>query len=68
MKTRADIDYRAAPYPQSIATIPAGTPVIPASNLPSGGYWVQPWPGMSASAESWQHNYGFLINDDEVTP
>jgi hypothetical protein len=67
MKTARDIEYKAAPY-GFITIIPAGTPVIPATNLPQGGYWAEPWPGMSDEAESWERNYGFHLEDNEVEP
>lgn len=66
--TRAAIDYGAAPYGH-IATIPAGTPVRPASNVPQDGaprYWCEPWPGIGERADSWQRNHGFLIEADQV--
>ena len=64
--TKAWIDYQSAPYGK-IAHIPAGIPVEPATNLPQGGYWVQPWKGMSEQAESWQRNYGFHVTEEQVT-
>jgi hypothetical protein len=64
MKTKADIYYVTA---TGKTWIPKGTPVIPATNLPDGGWWAEPWEGMSELAESWQRNYGFLLKDDEVT-
>lgn len=67
--TKARIHHHEAPY-GFIATIPAGTPVVPADNLPSipgnPQYWVQPWPGMSEQAESWQRCYGFLVDSPMV--
>lgn len=65
MKTKSQIEYQAAPY-GSIATIPAGAPVIPATNLEKGGFWVEPWEGMTDRAESWGRNYGFHVTSDEV--
>lgn len=65
MRTKSQIEYQAAPYGR-IATIPAGTPVIPATNLPQGGFWVEPWEGMTDRAESWGRNYGFHVASDEV--
>ena len=64
--TKHVIDYQAAPYGH-IATIPVGTPVEPATNLPIKEteiplYWVKPWKGMTPEAESWQRNYGFLVD------
>ena len=66
MKTKEEIEYKAAPYGR-IATIPKGTAVIPADNLPIGGFWVQPWPGMDEQADGWMRNYGFLLFTSEVT-
>ena len=69
MKTLRDINYQAAPY-GFIATIPAGTHVVTADNLPFGeipSYWVKPWNGMSEKARNWLNSYGFLITYKEVT-
>tara|TARA_Y100000114_G_scaffold148683_1_gene162039 strand:- start:373 stop:543 length:171 start_codon:yes stop_codon:yes gene_type:complete len=44
-----------------IATIPKGTRVIPADNLPQGGFWAEKWEGMSAIQEAWLDSYGFHI-------
>jgi len=51
-----------------IFSIPKGVPVTLATNLVllKQHYWVEPWEGMSAQAESWQRNYGFLVRMDEV--
>ena len=68
MVTRAAIEYHAAPY-GFVAMIPAGTPVAPAANLPSGGsiqWWAEPWADMSESAEAWMRGYGFGLADHEV--
>ena len=62
---KEDIEYKAAPYGY-IATIPAGTPVVPADNLPDGGYWVSDWNDMDDKAESWMRNYGFHVGEEEV--
>jgi hypothetical protein len=65
-QTAQDIEYRAAPY-GGIATIPAGTPVTPANNLPdTGQYWVEEWEGMTEEELSWHRNYGFLVQENEV--
>ena len=65
MKTRYTIDYPM--LPTGMITIPKGTPVVAATNLPEDGYWwAQQWDNMSDTAESWQRNYGFLLNDNEV--
>ena len=65
MKTQRDIEYRSTPYGH-IATIPAGTTVTPATNLPQGGWWAAEWPRMTATASSWMRNYGFHLTDEEV--
>ena len=65
MRTKKEIRYKSAPYGH-IAIIPKGTPVIPADNLPQGGYWAEPWSGMNEQEESWQRNYGFHLTDEEV--
>jgi hypothetical protein len=65
MRTKSQIEYKAAPYGR-IATIPAGAQVIPATNLPQGGFWVEAWEGMTDKAESWGRNYGFHVTSDEV--
>jgi hypothetical protein len=76
--TRESIQYKAAPY-GFIAEIPAGTPCIPATNLPDdhpveagktlpacSRFWACEWPAMTAEAESWERNYGFLLDASEV--
>lgn len=64
--TNRDIEYRAAPYGY-ITTIPKGTSVIPATNLPdTDKYWAEPWQGMSAKAEGWVESYGFMIDSVDV--
>ena len=66
MKTTKPIIYKAMPYGY-IATIPAGVKVIPAANLPRGGYWVdEPWQGMTEKAISWLNGYGFHIERDDL--
>tara|TARA_Y100000401_G_scaffold113236_1_gene113662 strand:- start:293 stop:502 length:210 start_codon:yes stop_codon:yes gene_type:complete len=66
MKTKKETEYRVMPYGK-VATIPAGTPVVPADNVPEGGYWVLPWRGMDEAVKSWHRNYGFRVSADEVT-
>ena len=66
MKTKKETEYRVMPYGK-VATIPAGTPVVPAANLSDGGYWVLPWSGMDEATKSWHQNYGFRVTADEVT-
>lgn len=64
--TKHVIDYKSAPYGH-ITIIPAGTPVVSASNLPAKGlYWAEPWNGMNEQEQSWQRNYGFLVNAEDV--
>ena len=63
--TNKDIEYKEAPYGY-IATIPKGTPVIDATNLPDGGYWVENWDSMSEKEESWARNYGFHVTEEDV--
>lgn len=65
MKTKNEIHYHVAPY-GLVTVIPKGTEVIPATNLPAGGHWVEAWEGMSDNAESWQRNYGFHVTDADV--
>ena len=68
MKTTKPILYRATPYLWT-ALIPAGTRIHPASNLPSTKpkrYWVESWAGMTMEEESWNRNYGFLIDETEL--
>ena len=66
MKTIRELKFYSAPYGY-IATIPKGTPVIPASNLPrKDHFWAEEWQGMTEVASSWQRNYGFLIAPNEV--
>jgi len=66
MKTKYKIPYAAFPY-GTIATIPAGISVIPATDLAEGGYWVdEEWDGMTDEQQSWMRNYGFLLTDEEV--
>lgn len=67
--TKRAIEYKAAPY-GLIATIPAGTPVSLASNLPEIGerprYWAHGWTGMTDNERRWHYNYGFLLSGEEV--
>ena len=72
MQTKSAIEYRPAPY-GLIATIPAATPVIEATNLPKDDqghmqYWAEAWHGMTEQAVSWHENYGFLISAEDVEP
>ena len=65
-RTPKAIDYQSAPYGR-ITTIPKGARLIPASNLPQGGYWVESWRGMSEKARSWARNYGFHVTIEDLT-
>ena len=64
--TRKAIEYSVAPYGH-IATIPKGTPVVKAENIPGGGYWVQAWEDMMYKAKGWLRGYGFLVHEHEIT-
>ena len=67
MKTNRDIEYTTQPH-GVIATIPAGTKVRPAANLPDSEdlFWAEKWSGMDERAISWHRNYGFLIEQGDV--
>jgi hypothetical protein len=46
-------------------TIPAGTPVVRATNLPEGGWWVViDGLDLTEEQESWGRVYGYFINDE----
>jgi hypothetical protein len=64
MKIKKDIQYHSTPY-GFIATIPKGTSLIPATNLPNHKeeklFWAKEWQNMSDKEKSWMNNYGFLI-------
>jgi len=71
LMTNKEIPYQVASY-GTVAVIPAGTRCEPALNLPclpngNGRFWACPWEGMSDRAESWQRNYGFLIEYEDIT-
>ena len=63
--TKEEVIYRPYPY-QWKATIPRGTPVVMAANLPGESYWVEPWDDMTKHEESWHRTYGFHLMPDEV--
>jgi hypothetical protein len=63
--TKKTIEYCAAPY-GFIATIPAGTQVDPATNLPGNQFWACAWETMDDTAAGWHRNYGFLIQASDV--
>lgn len=66
LRTRKRIIYRGTPSGH-LCVIPAHAPVIPADNLPDGGYWVEPWmQTMPEEEDSWMRNYGFHVTEDGV--
>lgn len=70
MKTKHDIPYTMAGG--RVTTIPKGTGVQPASNLPADNdagiaYWAFNWAGMDEYEESHARNYGFGVGKDDVT-
>jgi hypothetical protein len=65
MQTKHKIVYNSMPYGR-LATIPKGTPVTPAYNIPKRGYWVEAWKGMTAAQKSWSDSYGYHVTDAEV--
>lgn len=67
LRTKKEIDYKSAPYGR-IATIPMGTPVVRATNLPEKDkYWCEAWSEeMNEQEDGWLRNYGFLLSEDEV--
>lgn len=68
-QTMAPIEYKAAGTLFK-CTIPAGTEVVPATNLPhhpeAPRFWAKAWDDMDDSAESWERSYGFLLEADDV--
>ena len=66
MKTKRDIQY----YSNMgyVCTIPKGTPVKQARNLPDDmfAFWCEKWDDMNEIAESYYRNYGFLLYANEV--
>jgi len=65
MKTKRDV-ARNWGWTRKSVVVPKGTPVTPADSLPQGGYWVQPWPGISRELASWVETYGFLVDKEDV--
>lgn len=66
MKTKENIVYREIPF-GFIVTIPKGTSVIPATNLPyKDKFWVKSWLEMDQKALDWFNNYGFLVSNNDV--
>jgi hypothetical protein len=64
--TDGDIEYRPAGTLNHFV-IPAGTECVVADNLPGEGqFWACEWDGMDLLAESWQRNYGFLLDENDV--
>ena len=46
-------------------SVPPGTPVIPATNLPRGGWWVEPWEGMTEDERMIREGQGIWISEEE---
>ena len=47
--------------------LPAGLAVIPANNLPQGGYWLAECPeGVSEEVALWIEEYGIHLDREEV--
>ena len=73
MRLPKDVRYQtsAAFAPHIDVTIPAGTEVIPATNMPESSrikYWAEPWPGMSDDARDWCRTIGFGLDHEDVAP
>ena len=71
MKTKRDIEYR-LPFSGHTFTIPKGTAVIAADNLPQPNaadiaYWCKPWRGMTDTAKAHERTYGFGVSANDVT-
>ena len=70
MVTNQDTEHTYGGYKK--VTIPKGTPVVPASNLPADSsikYWIDKLPSHLASndeIDSHHRNYGFGVGGDEV--
>ena len=65
MKTKQDKKFSYNWY-RSI-TIPAGTPVVPASNLPGDRYFAELDPAeYGEDVISWSGTYGFIYEAEEV--
>lgn len=50
-------------------TVPEGTPCIPATNLPKGGFWLDPAPESIPGddfTESWIRSVGIHLDASEV--
>jgi hypothetical protein len=68
MYTSDDIRYKFGFLGSKLVeNIPAGTPVVPADNLPQGGYWVEQWEGMSYAARCHQSAHGFHVTEDQIS-
>ena len=68
MITKNEIVYKAAPYGY-VATIPKGTRVMRATNLPEedgAQFFAEAWGGMDTIETMWHRNYGFLLGPEEV--
>ena len=69
MRTSKDIQFH--PVFGVAATIPKGTRVTPATNMPRDShikYWAEPWEGMSPQAQSWQRTMGFGLTRVDLLP
>ena len=67
MYTSRNIRYKFGLGSKLVENIPAGTPVVPADNLPQGGYWVEQWEGMSYAARCHQSAHGFHVTEDQIS-
>lgn len=66
LRTKKEIKQKVEPCGKTF-TIPAHTPVIPATNLPQGGYWVEKWSDeLDDHTDSVLRNIGFHVTEDEV--
>lgn len=67
MRTREDITRAWGWGSTKRVTIPAGTPCVPATNLPGGReFWICPRSEWSDDLTSWAENYGFSIGAELV--
>ena len=65
-RTKHDVEHWMA---DGKTTIPKGTGVEKATNLPKGNaitHWANPWKGMSAAEKSHQRTYGFGVGKADV--
>lgn len=64
-RTKTEIRYCVAPYGH-VATVPVGAELVPANNLPQGGFWVLEWHGISETEAAWVRGYGIHISKEEA--